>query len=368
MVNMQPEEQRPKLLLLGTFDQFIHSAIFDPVAKTLHAGHTNKSSMKPTWLTQHPTHSDIVYSNGHTEGKVFCNRIVNKSTGELEVISQVVTGGEAPTHMTVLPNGSALVIAHYRSGTTGYLPLSSSGSFSESAEVKHYLPPLLQYTLEHSRQGAPHAHQILNGPRLDGEVYVPDLGYNQVLRLKYNQNEWVPSTPFEGFLPGDGPRHSALHPNGKYLYTLCEISSTIVIHLVAKPASPLARVSIVPAKIGDGAKPIAAAINILPSTTPGGPHLLLATNRDLGLDEGDAIALYRLEDDGEVSLIRHESGVGKHLRGMAVDPDNHWICVAGRHGGGIVIFERVGTDGLDIKQVARLPDVQQVIAPMWLRI
>ncbi|WVW80530.1 hypothetical protein I302_102515 [Kwoniella bestiolae CBS 10118] len=364
---MQSENQRPKLLLLGTFDQYIHSAIFDPTTKTLRAGHTNKASMKPTWITQHPVHPHIVYSNGHTEGKVFCNSIIDESTGELQVISEITTGGEAPTHMSVLPDGSALIIAHYRSGTTGYLPLSPSGSFSETAEVKHYLPPMIPYILDHSRQGVPHAHQVLNGPGSDGQVYVPDLGYNQVLRLKYDPNGWRASAPFEGFLPGDGPRHSALHPNGKYLYTLCEMSSTIVIHMIAKPATPIGRLSVVPSVIGPGAKPIAAAINILPSNTPRGPHLLLATNRDLGLDEGDAIALYCVEDDGAISFLRHEKGVGKHLRGMAIDSDNRWICVAGRHGGGIAVYERIGEEGLDIKEVARLADVQQVIAPMWVR-
>lgn len=43
-----------KLLLLGTFDEYIHSAIFDPLTGQLRAGETTKSSMKPTWLTQNP--------------------------------------------------------------------------------------------------------------------------------------------------------------------------------------------------------------------------------------------------------------------------------------------------------------------------
>lgn len=43
-----------KLLLLGTFDEYIHSAVFDTTSKSLRQGVSNKTSMKPTWVTQHP--------------------------------------------------------------------------------------------------------------------------------------------------------------------------------------------------------------------------------------------------------------------------------------------------------------------------
>ena len=146
------------------------------------------------------------------------------------------------------------------------------------------------------------------------------------------------------------------------------MSSTIVVHLVDHPNTPVARHSTLPQGTAPGSKPLAAAINILPAIRSGGPHLLIASNRDLCRETGDTVALFRLEDDGAMKLLRHLEVPARHLRGVAVDAENRWVCVAGRHGGGIVVLERVGEDGLDLAIRATLPDVKQAIAPMWVEL
>jgi 6-phosphogluconolactonase len=112
---------------------------------------------------------------------------------------------------------------------------------------------------------------------------------------------------------------------------------------------------------------LASEIRLLPALTPSGKHLLVCTNRDSPNPEGDALALFSVDDDGKVERTSQGwiTGVGKHLRGMAVDREGRFVAVAGRDGGGLTIFERDSEKGLALKEVAKI-DVEQVVAPLWI--
>lgn len=43
-----------KLILLGTHDDYIHTAVFDTDAKTIRKGKTTKTEPHPSWLARHP--------------------------------------------------------------------------------------------------------------------------------------------------------------------------------------------------------------------------------------------------------------------------------------------------------------------------
>ena len=177
---------------------------------------------------------------------------------------------------------------------------------------------------------------------------------------------------------------------GTHLYTLCELSSTLVTHTlpplpanldVTKEGNPIApipgqpgapmsisRHSILPpADSENQSKMLASEIRLLPSLTPSGKHLLICTNRDSPNSEGDAIALFSVDDDGTVERTSQGwiTGIGKHLRGMAADKEGRFVAVAGRDGGGLTIFERDSETGLTLQQVAKI-DVEQVVAPLWI--
>jgi 6-phosphogluconolactonase len=174
------------------------------------------------------------------------------------------------------------------------------------------------------------------------------------------------------------------------LYTLCELSSTLVTHTlpplpekqgvskggtpsvagVGQPGAPvcISRHSILPPADKDNqSKMLASEILLLPSPTPGGKHLLICTNRDSPNPEGDAVALFSVDDEGKVERTEQGwiMGVGKHLRGMSADKEGKYVAVAGRDGGGLTIFERDLEKGLTLKEVAKL-EVEQVVCPLWI--
>src|SRR5207302_1871690 len=96
------------------------------------------------------------------------------------------------------------------------------------------------------RQEAPHAHWIETTAH-NHLVYVADLGLDRVLIYKFDArkgsltpgqplpgkatpDKGVPLDPFSATLnPGAGPRHVAFGPDGKFMYVLGELQSTVTV-------------------------------------------------------------------------------------------------------------------------------------------
>lgn len=85
----------------------------------------------------------------------------------------------------------------------------------DAASLSHFRPEPVKRP--HWRQEGPHPHQVILGPENDGEVIVPDLGSDKVfgLRKTPGTSPWEVQRTFEGFEPGDGPRHSVIHPDSR---------------------------------------------------------------------------------------------------------------------------------------------------------
>jgi 6-phosphogluconolactonase len=160
---------------------------------------------------------------------------------------------------------------------------------------------------------------------------------------------------------------------GKYIYTLLELSSYVTVHRLSPtpeaPSELIARLSMLP-KHDEPVRPKlgASEILLLPPVRPDGPSLLIASNRDSPSAEGDALALYAVSPDGGDVQPTKEAfvrGVGRHLRGVAADPSGRWVMVCGRDEGGVKLFERVGEDGLELKEVAKI-DIPNTVCPLWM--
>ncbi|ORY25516.1 Lactonase, 7-bladed beta-propeller-domain-containing protein [Naematelia encephala] len=355
------------VLLLGTHGHHIHSARFDPKSLSLTYGTKTPFSENPSWLSRHPTQEGIIYSNGHANGKVFC--VKHGPDGSVEVLDEADSGGGGPTHLAVLNDLSGLAIAHYNTGNVTVVPLDGQGRFLSSSisPPNNFIPPYTPHS--HARQEGPHAHQIVV---VDDQVLVPDLGSNTIWRLKWSEpNGWELVGDIKGFQEGDGPRHCVVHLSGKYIYVLNEITSVLTVHTLptSGPSQLLNRLTLLPEEDEPHENLMGAAeIVLLPPLTPTSPTLLICSNRDSPNPQGDALALFSVSPDGsQVTRTEQEwvKGVGKHLRGLTVDKTGKWVCCAARNGGGVVIFERVGKDGLELKEVARL-DLDTTVAPLWI--
>ncbi|WWC58307.1 uncharacterized protein I303_100847 [Kwoniella dejecticola CBS 10117] len=361
-----------RLILLGSHATSIHSVIFDPVKRTLKRGISTENLPKqPSWLIKHPLHPELIFSNGWVDNKLFIYRL-SSSEGKLEKLAEADTGGEGPTHFAILPDGSEVVVAHYRSGSVSVIPLKPDGLFAASSPTPDRIYKGNYSAMKHWRQESAHMHQVVLHK---GEILVPDLGSNKIYRYK-----WIPESQklnllaeiTEGLQDGDGPRHLVVHPSGSHVYVLNEVAGALTVHTLPPSGDSklVKRYSMLPPN-DDGRRRETggAEIILLPPTKPDGRHLLITSNRD-SPNEEDTLALFSVSqiDGGDVQRTEEGwlGGVGKHLRAVEQDPTGKFVLVAARDTGRVVIFERAGEDGLKLEEVTRLEGLESVVVPLWI--
>ena len=145
------------------------------------------------------------------------------------------------------------------------------------------------------------------------------------------------------------------------------MGSGVIVHRISD-GQRLSRHSILPEHDQSNEEMCAAEIVLCPPLQPDGPSLLIATNRFSTHPDGDALALFKVSTDGSEVTPAPEHlvwGAGAHLRGLAVDPSGRWVVVLAREWGGMTMYERVGK-GLELKEVARLADVERTVVAAWL--
>src|SRR5262249_45605029 len=116
-------------------------------------------------------------------------------------------------------------IANYDGGSVAVFPVGPDGALgAASAFVQHH-----GSSVNRERQEGPHAHWIGTSPD-NRFAIVADLGLDQLLVYRFDarQGTITPNDfPFAKVNPGSGPRHVAFHPNGKFVYVISEMGSTV---------------------------------------------------------------------------------------------------------------------------------------------
>jgi len=148
---------------------------------------------------------------------------------ELQLLNRRPTQAPGPCHINVNPSGF-VTVATYGGGTLEMWQLQDDLTLSDRLDVQ-----------DHRQRGAeqPHTHSsyYLNGGT---EVLAVDLGTDEVwhYQLDEKQGKLSPATPPAIKMEnGAGPRHMAEHPNGRWLYVINELNSTVT--QIAKQGSKL---------------------------------------------------------------------------------------------------------------------------------
>jgi len=115
--------------------------------------------------------------------------------------------------------------------------------------------------------------------------------------------------------PGAGPRHLALHPDGRHAYLAAELTLTVLGQDTTLPAGGV-----------DGST--CSAIHV----TPDGRHVL-AGNRG-----HDSLALLSVGSDGVARYARTTPSGGRVPRDFAIDPSGRWVAVANQESDLISLF------------------------------
>ncbi len=225
------------------YGQGIHVFEMDPATGALKpreviANGVNPSCLAPdaSWTHLYSANETATYE-GESSGSVSAYS-VNRESGHLTLLNTVSSRGAGPCYVSVHPSGKHVFVANYHGGTFAVLPVLPNGGLGPASDVKHQTGPVGPTKSTSAPQGSfaisghdrTHGHMILSDA--SGRYVIgADLGADRIFVWRYDaaQGRLIVNDPTSVALPpGDGPRHFAFHPNGRWLYSLQEEGSTLV--------------------------------------------------------------------------------------------------------------------------------------------
>lgn len=269
--------------------------------------------------------------NQNQSGGISAFRI--EKTGRLSLINQVLTNGANPCHIGLSPDRKKLVASNYSGGNLSFFNVLPDGSLSEMTQR-------IQHTGSGpfpGRQTEPHAHSA----QFDASgklLYAADLGIDQlkIYRLGNDGTSWIENgQPFVKLHPGSGPRHFDFSPDGRFIYVINELSSTITVLM----------------KYGNEWKEI-QSIRTLPKEFSGDSwcadiHLSADGRFVYGSNRGEnSISVFRRDQtSGKLDRIENVPVEGNWPRNFTIDPTGQFLLVANQKSNDITVFKIDQTSG-----------------------
>ena len=259
--------------------------------------------------------------------------------GSLKMLNTVTSGGAGPTYVSVHPDGKFLLVANYFGGSIAVLPIRANGELGEPVEFKQdkgkigptQAPSAPEGSFAISGHDHTHAHMIQADPTGNFVLHV-DLGLDKIFIWKFNRKtgKLTPNAqPFVALPPGDGPRHFHFHPNGRWLYSIQEEGSTIVLFDYDGEQGKLSSrqtISTLPPKfVGSN-----FCSEILVS--PNGKYVY-AGNR-----LHDSIGIFEVQKDGQLAYLDEEWTRGDYPRSFNFDPTGRFLYCLNQRADHVTVF------------------------------
>jgi 6-phosphogluconolactonase (cycloisomerase 2 family) len=264
---------------------------------------------------------------------------VERNDGKLELLNSVSSGGAGPTHVSIHPSGRFLLVANYFGGSVAVLPIRADGRLEAPTDIKSpegkigppratNAPPGSFAISGHDRT---HAHMIQPDPA-GRFVLHTDLGLDRIFVWKFDDHKGAltPNTPPAVALPpGDGPRHFQFHPNGRWLYSIQEEGSTIVVFEYDPARGRLtAHQSLSTLPAGFAGSNFCSGILV----SADGRHVY-AGNR-----LHDSIGIFSVGRDGRLSWVGNEWTRGNYPRSFNFDPSGRFLYSCNQRADNLAVF------------------------------
>jgi 6-phosphogluconolactonase (cycloisomerase 2 family) len=323
----------------------------DPASGALVQREVFANGANPSWLALNPARTHLYAANetatyqGANSGSVSAYAI-NCANGRLTLINTVSSQGAGPAHLSVHPAGKHVLVANYAGGTVAVLPLGADGQLGPATDVKTgrgdvgptcaaSAPPGSFAQSGHER---PHAHMIQSDPA-GRFVLASDLGRDRIFIWKFDAQtgrlvEHDP--PFVALPPGDGPRHFAFHPSGRWLYCLQEEASTVAVFAYdAKLGRLTAKQTISSLPKGFAGTDFTSEIVVAPDG-----RFVYAANR-----LHDSIAWFSIAETGLLALLGQQWTRGDYPRSFSIDTSGGFLFSCNQRSDAIAAFRRDKSTG-----------------------
>jgi 6-phosphogluconolactonase len=316
-----------------TTSKGIYAYRFDASTGRLAAMGVAAEALDPSFLAIHPSGNYLYAVNevGNfkeaNSGAVSAYAIDRKS-GKLTLLNQVVTRGAGPCHVSLDKMGKYVLVANCDGGSVASFPVLASGRLGAASGFAQ----LIGSGQQEGHQKAPHATWIGTSP--DNRLALTvDQGLDEVLLYRFDptNGSLTPNNPsFAKLDPGAGPRHLAFTPNGELAYVVSELTSTITGFTYRSLDGALSKqqsISTLPP--GYMGRNDAAEIVVHPSG-----RFLYVSNRG-----NNSLTLFWIfSAKGMLTRLGIYSTGGKAPGTFAIDPTGKFLLTANRGSHNIVVF------------------------------
>lgn len=258
-------------------------------------------------------------------------------TGRLIFLNRQASRGASPCYVSLDAAGRYALVANYGDGTVAALPIAADGRLRPAAGVVQHEGS----SVHPERQTGPHAHMIAPAPSGD-LMLATDLGTDRILvyRLDGATGRLLPNDRGPAFAeadPGAGPRHFAFGQDGRRLYVINELASTLTAYDYDPGSGEMRPRQTVPT-LPDGFDGESTCAH--GAVSPDG-RFVYGSNRG-----HDSIAIWKVDPaSGALTPVGHEPTRGKDPRNFAIDLTGAWLLAANQRSDTIVAFHRDAASG-----------------------
>jgi 6-phosphogluconolactonase len=330
----------------------IYLSRFNPATGQLTAPILAAATIRPAFLaisTPVAGHRRIYATNeANDSSATLSSFLMDPASGALKQINQVTATTAGPCYVSLDATGEAAFVANYAGSSIESYRVLPNGALSEPVERIDYKNPKFgKRGPATARQDAPHPHSVHLSPD-NRFLLVNDLGSDTITVFPIEPGAKL-GTPalYQNDRAGCGPRHIAFHPNGRWVYSINEIDSTIdLFHWSStssrtEPQGLLINSGHFVKTIADGfpaAKNTAAEVAVSPDG-----QFLYASNRG----EDTLVVFSIAPEDGKLTLLQRIGCGGKTPRHFTLSSDSNgkWILCGNQDSATVTVFRRDGGTG-----------------------
>jgi 6-phosphogluconolactonase len=302
-------------------------------------------SDSPSWLVVHPSGKTLYAGNEistfHGNSGSVSAFAIDPATGALRALNIVSSQGAGPAYITLDRSGRHMLVANYIAGTIAVLPVLPDGSLGDATDVHHDTGSIGSTTptdappdsFAISGHDAPHAHMILPDPS-NRFVLSTDLGQDRIYSWRFDAEagKLTPNSdqPYVSLPTGDGPRHLAFHPSGRFLYSIQEEASTLVCFDYDAATGRLSKRGDFVSTLPEGFIGTSFASEVLVSRDG---RFLYAGNR-----LHDSIGVFAIDHDGGLRHIADCSTHGDYPAQFQFDPSGRFLYACNHRSDCVTVF------------------------------
>jgi 6-phosphogluconolactonase len=323
------------------------------VAPVVPAMGTTPSTGSPSTIALDPTRTRLYAGNESGPPGAVSAYSINRLTGDLTLLNVQPAMG-APAHVSVDQSGRYLFSAEYSGSWFEVFPINLAdgklgpavfqmqtlGNVDTSFKIKPATsapPGSFAFSAHEGPDG--HPHQLEADPS-NQWVLGSDAGQDRIYVWKLTVGGSPPltpaATPFVNVPPGDGPRHFAFHPNGRWVYSIQEEGDTIIFWRFNRATGSLTNEqqvsSLPPGFVG---------------TTFTSEIRVSADGRFVyGVNRlSDTICVFRIDEDGTLTQVSHASTLGDYPRIITIDPSGRFLVSGNQRADNVTTFRISGRRG-----------------------